>query len=194
MAGGTFPPLDMASPSGDALPTVAVVAAELRASTGDRTKPRPDGLLGLLRDLHDTNLAQWDLEDRARERGGGDAAVADAKRAIDVLNTRRHGVVEAVDAAIDHAVTQRMSATPSTESPGMAFDRLSVLIIRTHHTQVAARDDSVEGGLEARLPLLHTQLRVLEEAIEALLGEICTGTKRFLPHQSLKLYGREVGR
>ena len=182
----------MASRSGDALPTVAEIAAALRASTGDRTKPRPAGLLGLLRDLHDTNLAQWDLEDRTRERGEHDAAVAEAKRAIDVLNTRRHRIVEAVDAAIDEAVNQRPSATPSTESPGMAFDRLSVLIIRTHHTEVAARDGPAERGLEARLPVLQTQLRVLEEAIEAMLAEIRTGTKRFLPHQSLKLYGREV--
>jgi hypothetical protein len=144
----------------------------------------------LLRDLHDTNLTQWDLEDRTRERGEDDAAVAEAKRAIDVLNARRHAVVEAVDAAINDAVTQRPSATPSTESPGMAFDRLSVLIIRAHHTEVAAREDHGAPELAARLPRLHTQLLVLEEAIEALLVDVCAGTRRFLPHQSLKLYGR----
>jgi len=89
----------------------------------------PDGLLGLLRDLHDTNLEQWGLEDRSRERNGDDTAVAEAKRGIDNLNARRHGVVEAIDATITDAVTQQPSATPATESPGMAFDRLSVLII-----------------------------------------------------------------
>ena len=189
-AGDTFRPLDPGSPSVGALPTVAEVVAELRCATDDRARPRRDGLLGLLRDLHDTNLEQWGLEDRSRERTGDDAAVADAKRGIDELNARRHGVVEAIDAAITDAVTQEPSATPATESPGMAFDRLSVLIIRTHHTEVAARDGTSAPGLEARLPLLRTQLAVLEEAIEALLVEVRAGTRRFLPHQSLKLYGR----
>jgi Protein of unknown function (DUF4254) len=189
-AGGTFRPLDQGSPSGGVLPTVAEVVADLRSATDDRARPRPDGLLGLLRDLHDTNLEQWGLEDRSRECNGDDTAVAEAKRGIDELNARRHGVVEAIDAAITDAVTQQPSATPATESPGMAFDRLSVLIIRTHHTEVAARDGRGARGLEARLPLLRTQVRVLEEAIEDLLAEVRAGTRRFLPHQSLKLYGR----
>jgi hypothetical protein len=189
-AGGTLRPLDQGSPSGGALPTVAEVVADLRSATDDRARPRPDGLLGLLRDLHDTNLEQWGLEDRSRERNGDDTAVAEAKRGIDNLNARRHGVVEAIDATITDAVTQQPSATPATESPGMAFDRLSVLIIRTHHTEVAARDGRGAPGLEARLPLLRTQLSVLEEAIEALLAEVRAGTRRFLPQQSLKLYGR----
>ena len=146
--------------------------------------------MALLRELHDTNLAQWDLEDRTRERGDNDSAVAEAKRGIDVLNARRHRVVEAIDAAIDEALTQRSSATPSTESPGMAFDRLSVLVIRTHHTEVAARDEQASPELEARLPVLRAQLSVLEEAIEALLAEVRAGAKRFVPHRSLKLYGR----
>jgi hypothetical protein len=189
-AGGTFRPLDQGSPSSGALPTVAEVVADLRSATDDRARPRPDGLLGLLRDLHDTNLEQWDLEDRSRERNGDDTAVAEAKRGIDDLNARRHGVVESIDAAITDIVTQQPGATPATESPGMAFDRLSVLIIRTHHTEDAARDRRGAPGLEARLPLLRTQLRVLEDAIEALLADIRAGTRRFLPHQSLKLYGK----
>ena len=189
-AGGTFRPLDQGSPSGGALPTVAEVVADLRSATDDRARPRSDGLLGLLRDLHDTNLEQWGLEDRSRERNEDDTAIADAKRGIDELNARRHGVVEAIDVTITDAVSQHPSATPATESPGMAFDRLSVLIIRTHYTEAAARDGRGAPGLEARLPLLRTQLRALEEAIEALLAEVRAGTRRFLPHQSLKLYGK----
>jgi Protein of unknown function (DUF4254) len=164
------------------------VVAELRASTVDPALRRPQGLLGLLRDLHATNLVQWGFEDRVRGSDGDDSAIAEAKREIDLLNARRHELVEAIDAAIDEAVSQVSSAIPSTESPGMAFDLLSVLIIRIHHTAEAAAESGAAPVLKARLPVLHTQLAVLEEALDALLAEICEGTRRFLPHQSLKLY------
>ena len=160
----------------------------MRASTVDPDLSRPEGLLGLLRDLHATNLVQWSFEDRVRSSDGDDSAIAEAKREIDLLNARRHQLVEAIDEAIDMAVSQVSSATPSTESPGMAFDRLSVLIIRIHRTAEAAAEGPEALVLEARLPVLHTQLAVLEEALDALLAEICEGTRRFLPHQSLKLY------
>ncbi len=153
----------------------------------DADPRRPDGLLGILHDLHQTNLEQWSWEDRVRRADGDDSAIAAAKRAIDRLNARRHELVEAIDAAIDVAVTQRPAAPPSTESPGMAFDRLSVLVIRIHHTAAAAARGH-DAGLRVRLPVLETQLAVLEEALDALLSDIRAGTRRFLPHQSLKLY------
>ncbi len=164
------------------------MVAELRASTVNPGLPRPAGLLGLLRDLHATNLAQWSCEDRVRSSDGNDTAIADAKREIDLLNARRHQLVEAIDAAIDMAVPQVPSATPSTESPGMAFDRLSVLVIRIHHTAKAAAGDPESSAMEARLPVLDSQLAVLEQALEALLAEVSEGKRRFVPHQSLKLY------
>ena len=119
-----------------------------------------------------------------------DAAIASAKREIDRLNARRHELVEGIDAAIDAGLPQTPTAPPSTESPGMAFDRLSVLVLRIHHTEAAASAGGEPAGLAARLPILRTQLAVLEEAIGALLDEVRAGTRRFLPHQSLKLYGR----
>jgi Protein of unknown function (DUF4254) len=185
-AGGTVPRLEPASPLGG-LPSVREVIGELQASTVGSGRRRPDGLLGLLRDLHGNNVAQWDLEDRVRGSDGDDAAIAEAKREIDRLNGRRHQLVEAIDTTIDTTIPQVRSATPATESPGMAFDRLSVLIIRIHHTEAAAAGDE-DPALEARLPLLRTQLTVLEEALGALLRDVGAGTRRFQPHQSLKLY------
>jgi len=70
----------------------------------------------------------------------------------------------------------------------MAFDRLSVLIIRIHHTEEAAVEGREAAALQPRLPVLHLQLAVLEEALGALLVEVGEGTRRFLPHQSFKLY------
>jgi Protein of unknown function (DUF4254) len=182
--GGAAPgPATAPAPAGE-LPRVAAVVAEFRASMVEADPRRPSGLLGVLHDLHQTNLEQWGWEDRVRGSDGDDSAIAAAKRAIDGLNARRHQLVEAIDAA----VAQRPTAPPSTESPGMAFDRLSVLVIRIHHTEAAAPRDDDATGLRARLPVLETQLAVLEEALDALLRDIRAGTRRFLPHQSLKLY------
>jgi hypothetical protein len=118
--------------------------------------------------------------------------VANAKREINSLNAQRHHLVEAIDAAIDDAISQIPSATPSTESPGMVFDRLSVLVIRVHHTELVAVANPSDGNpYVTRLPVLHGQLALLEEALTALLDEIRAGTKRFVPYQSLKLYAQQ---
>ena len=167
------------------------MVAEYRARARDPDRRRPEGLLGRLSDLHETNVTQWSFEDSVRSFDGDDTMVANAKRKIDALNARRHHLVEAIDAAIDEALPQVPSATPSTESPGMVFDRLSVLVIRIYHTEVVAvADRSGANQYMTRLPVLHDQLAMLEEALAALLEEIRAGTKRFVPYQSLKLYAQ----
>ena len=103
------------------------------------TDPIPTGLMQLLLELLRSNLAQWELEDVTRTPGADDATVARAKRSIDRLNLERHRLAERVDAAIDAALVQSATATLSTESPAMAFDRLSVLAIRLDRTRRAAR-------------------------------------------------------
>ncbi len=95
-------------------------------------------MLGLLLDLHRNNLDQWRCEDTTRGVDADDATVAAAKRDIDAHNATRHGLVEAIDAALADAVEQDPSATPATESPAMVFDRLSVLTIRLHFTEAGS--------------------------------------------------------
>ena len=52
----------------------------------------------------------------------------------------------------------------------MVFDRLSVLMIRIHHTQLAAGSGRSDADVyAARLPILHQQLALLEEALDAAL-------------------------
>ncbi len=101
-------------------------------------EPVPDGVMQLLLELLRSNLEQWELEDVTRLPGSDDATVARAKRSIDRLNLERHRLAERVDAAIDATLVQSSAATPSTESPAMAFDRLSVLAIRLDRTSRAA--------------------------------------------------------
>ncbi len=73
----------------------------------------------------------------------------------------------------------------------MAFDRLSVLVIRIHHTERAAGEKASDADLyAARLPVLYRQLADLQQAIDGLIGDVREGTRRFVPYQSLKLYGQ----
>jgi hypothetical protein len=166
--------------TGTPSPAREVVALFERALDGGAPTP-PSELLSLLLALHRNNLDQWQQEDLTRARGADDATVAAAKRAIDALNTTRHELVEALDAALADAVEQDPSATPATESPAMVYDRLSVLTIRIHFTE--------DAGYRARLPLLRNQLDIAVQALEGLFEDIRTGRKRFVPYQSLKLYG-----
>jgi hypothetical protein len=171
-----------ASSVDDDLPTSDDVVAEFRRALHDPEHRPTRPVVARLVDLLRSNLAQWNLEDEARGPGT-DAAVAGAKRAIDDLNAGRHRIVEEIDAAIDRAVTQTESAPLATESPAMAFDRLSVLVIRIHQTERDA------GRYSARLPVLYGQLADLQQAIDGLIEDVRAGTRRFVPYQSLKLYG-----
>ena len=167
------------------------MVAEFRRALGEPERRSTRSLVGPLLDLLRSNLDQWNLEDTARGPGVDDAAVAEAKRAIDQLNAGRHRIVEEIDAAIDRAVTQTASAPLATESPAMAFDRLSVLVIRIHHTERAAGEDASEADQYAvRLPTLYRQLADLQQAIDSLIADVRDGTRRFVPYQSLKLYGQ----
>jgi hypothetical protein len=147
------------------------------------------GVLRSLLALHENNIEQWECEDIARRDVEDDRAVAAAKRDIDALNTKRHELVEVIDAALVATVDQTASAPPATESPAMVFDRVSVLVIRIASTERVARSGSPDRDVyQQRLPVLYEQLSLLQEALEALFDDVHAGRKRFVPYQSLKLY------
>jgi Protein of unknown function (DUF4254) len=179
-----------AESSDDHLPTSDQVVAEFRRALHDPEHRPTRRVVARLVDLLGSNLAQWNLEDEARGPGDDDVAVARAKRAIDELNAGRHRIVEEIDAAIDRTATQTASAPLATESPAMAFDRLSVLVIRIHHTERAAGEGTPDADrYAARLPVLYRQLADLQQALDNLIDDVRDGTRRFAPYQSLKLYG-----
>lgn len=184
------------------LPSAATILDALRHPPGpqDGRGPGEDraAIIDPILALHRSNAEQWDREDDARKDNADDARVAAAKRDIDQLNRARHAFIEVIDRAILHAITPCEGAPLVTESPGAAIDRLSVLVIRLDSTESRAASGTIDAGLCAeRLPRLRGQLDALEEAIATLLGDLTQGTRRFLPHESLKLYGpggsRQVG-
>ena len=173
------------------VPAVADVIAEFRQALDEPDPTVQSDIIGLLRGLHENNVLQWNCEDAARREHADDRAVADAKRDIDALNTKRHDFVEAIDAWLAAVIDQSPSAPPTTESPAMVFDRLSVLVIRIASTEAAARPERVDlDPYAARLPMLYEQLSSLQAALEALFDDVQAGRKRFVPYRSFKLYGQ----
>src|ERR1039458_4546807 len=108
--------------------------------------------------LHRGNRDQWDREDDARRDQADASMVAAAKRDIDQLNSARHGFIEAIDRAILCEINPCEGAPLVTESPGMAIDRLSVLVIRVASTEARAASGTADAGSYAeRLPRLRSQ-------------------------------------
>jgi len=181
---------------GSRLPTAAAILGALMhppaAGDHNRSPDAPVEIMDPILALHRNNSEQWDREDDARWGRADDGRVAAAKRDIDRLNSARHGLIEAIDRAVAGAVDPGRGAPLVTESPGMAIDRLSVLVIRVASTESAAVSGMADTDRYAeRLPRLRDQLHSLEEAIGTLLDDLARGTRRFLAHDSLKLYGPE---
>jgi Protein of unknown function (DUF4254) len=178
------------------LPTAGAILDALQDPLARRSEKRSDDELDEIMDLvvalHHNNANQWTREDDARRDDADDVMVAAAKRDIDRLNSARHGFIEAIDRVIWHAIGPREEAPTVTESPGMAVDRLSVLVIRLSTTEARAASRTADAGIHAeRLSRLRSQLNALEEGIATLLNDLATGARRFVPYESLKLYGSE---
>jgi len=176
------------------LPTAAAILEVLRnpppPTIGKRSGDDSDEIMDQILALRRNNAEQWDREDDARKSGDNDAMVAAAKRDIDRLNGARHGFIEAIDRTILRAVTSSEEAPLVTESPGMAIDRLSVLVLRLLATEARAASGTADAALYAgRLPQLRSQLDTLERAIATLLNDLVQGTRRFSAYESFKLYG-----
>jgi hypothetical protein len=178
------------------LPTAGTILDALLQSPVPRTTNQSDEELTDIMEpilaLHRSNGEQWVREDDARRDQADATMVAAAKRDIDQLNSARHGFIEAIDRAISCAITPCEGAPLVTESPGMAIDRLSVLVIRLASTEARVASGAIDAGLYTeRLPQLRSQLNALEEAIATLLDDLTKGTRRFFAHESFKLYGPE---
>jgi hypothetical protein len=173
------------------LPGAAALADEMgRAVRGEPPCGRPS-IGGLVAELTQVNLRQWDLEDVTRAPEASDSVVAGAKRAIDQLNLKRHRLVHEIDTAIAASLDPPATAILATESPGMVFDRLAVLVIRRARTAAASARD---GAYADRVPALDAQVIALVTALDRYLDELRAGTRRFVAHDPLKLYLGPAGR
>jgi hypothetical protein len=169
------------------LPTTTQLVVDMEHAVRGEPPATEGRVTALVLELLKSNVQQWDLEDTTRAVGATDEIVAGAKRAIDRLNLARHRLLEQVDLAIDNLLDQSPTAPLSTESPAMALDRLSVLVIRIARTAAVASTDGPDTYAD-RIPILHGQLAALSTALDALLADVGHGTRRFLRYEHFKLY------
>lgn len=140
--------------------------------------------------LHQTNTRLWAVEDRVRGTGLTPEAIADDKRHIDQLNIERAAFAERIDeAALAFTSDISKTAIVHTESLSSVLDRLSVLILRLHHTE---RSAARGGPGQERLPALRAQLRELGEALDSLVSDLRSGRRRVPNGARFKLYRAET--
>ncbi len=130
-------------------------------------------LIDLVLAHHRANFDLWHLEDKVREPGASDAAIARLKRSIDALNQTRNDLVEAIDRAFLAAAGAQNPAAPlHSESPGLILDRLSVLALKLYHTAEEARRPTASEAHRqrnlARLDLLREQRADLAACLDRL--------------------------
>jgi len=162
--------------------------------------PSPNPPAGLAEPLasialahHRANFDLWHEEDKAREPGAPDAAIAAVKRNIDALNQTRNDLVEALDAALlDAAGEQDPDAPLNSESPGLILDRLSILALKLYHTAEEAHRASASQAHRQknldRLHLLREQRGDLARCLDRLWSEVLDGRRRFKLYRQMKMY------
>jgi len=142
---------------------------------------------------HRANFDLWHEEDKVREPGAADAAIARLKRSIDALNQKRNDLVEAIDRTLLVAAGAQNPAAPlHSESPGLILDRLSVLALKLYHTaEEAHRTTASEAHRQrnlARLDLLREQREDLAACLDTLWQQVLAGHRRFKLYRQLKMY------
>ena len=142
---------------------------------------------------HRANFDLWHQEDKAREPGASDAAIAQVKRSIDRLNQTRNDLIEALDRMLLSAAGVQNPAAPlHSESPGLILDRLSVLALKLYHTaEEGRRPTATEAHRQrnlARLDLLREQRDDLAVCLDRLWQEVLAGRRRFKLYRQFKMY------
>ncbi len=146
---------------------------------------------------HGHNFQLWHEEDKAREVGAGDAAIATVKRTIDKYNQLRNDAVERIDEFLVAALAEAGIAAPATaplntETPGSAVDRLSILSLKIFHMrEEAGRQDADEAHRSkatGKVAILEQQRTDLAASLRALTADLAQGRKRLKVYRQMKMY------
>ena len=154
-------------------------------------------LLGTICQQHQYNFLLWHEEDVARSPDVSDARIAMVKRAIDGYNQQRNDWIERIDEALiemlaDAGVNPADDARLNTETPGSAFDRLSIMSLRIYHLEEQLeRTDVDEAHIERttqRLERCRLQQADLSTSLVELLADLAAGRKMLKVYRQMKMY------
>ncbi len=142
---------------------------------------------------HRANFDLWHQEDKVREPGVSDVAIASLKRSIDLLNQKRNDLVEAIDRMLLAAAGEQSPDAPlHSESPGLILDRLSVLALKLYHTaeeahRPTAPEDHRQRNL-VRLALLREQRDDLAACLDDIWKQLRSGRRRFMIYRQFMMF------
>ena len=141
------------------------------------------------------DAVQWHLEDIIRDPDIDPVAALALKRRIDRSNQERTDMVEELDSYFRERyadVVPAPEARINTESPALAFDRLSILALKIYHMQAEATRADADAAHRARcagkLDVLLQQRADLTRAIDELLDDIGAGRKYMKVYRQMKMY------
>ena len=153
-----------------------------------------DAFLSLVEENHKHNFTLWHHEDDARREDMGFEFIYKAKRAIDYNNQQRNDFIEKMDKLIFAQVGDNFSDNTqmSTETPGMAIDRLSILALKQFHMkeEVDRTDASTEHKEKCafKLNVIEKQILDLKTGVQSLLEGCTTGARGFRVYFQFKMY------
>ncbi len=154
--------------------------------------PNLSALLQLVWDQHRANFDLWHREDAARDPCATNAEIASVKRSIDGLNQQRNDLVERIDVMLLAFVSQNEAAPLHSETPGLVIDRLSILALKSFHTQEELDRPEISEDQRARnrerFDVLTEQLSDLTGCLTSLWEDILAGRRRFKLYRQLKMY------
>ena len=186
------------TPDAHAIAELQLQCVERWHEQNDESLPhRESDFAGLVIDQHRFNYRLWHEEDEARRTDVGDDVIGRIKRAIDRLNQQRNDHIEKLDEAFLTQLAAEQIQAPgdaplNTETPGSAFDRLSILALKIYHmNEQTERADATEAHrrqARERVARLREQREDLISALQQLLDEIYAGRRRLKIYRQFKMY------
>ena len=141
---------------------------------------------------------QWELEDRIRVETVKGDDVKVMKRRIDELNMMRTRMTEQIDTIIRNELSDVKicsDARKATEPPGMAIDRLCIMLVRRHKMEqrramMSERSERYEE-LTRNLAIVEQQIEYLADAIDCLMEEMERGVTQCCWVRQMKMYAND---
>ena len=144
------------------------------------------------------DTVQWHLEDIIRDPEINPEEALLIKRRIDKSNQDRTDMVEYIDSWFLNKykdIIPLKNAKINTESPAWAIDRFSILALKVYHMkEEAGRSNASQEHREKsaqKLVVLEEQKIDLGTAIEELIHDLETGTKKMKVYKQMKMYNDE---
>lgn len=141
---------------------------------------------------------QWKMEDTIRAKYEKHSEAIELKKRIDNLNRERTEIIERIDECIRKELSNvktLIDARKATETPGLAIDRLCIMMIRKHHIEVrralSKKGSEEEAEMSRRQNVVTQQIEFLRDAIDCLLKDLKQGAVECSWVRQMKMYANE---